>query len=153
VIAARQKKEFSHKIENVIDFPYDAAVASAWDGERYYYWLSTRRRADKDDSHRPHPDAIKLLVTKAMSHAEQLGLIFDSDGVTTRGTLHLYKDILSLQEEELRDVFERITLFAKLFNRIKGVANFVGFEKVLRTPAAHSPPASRRLPSPAAADD
>jgi len=54
--------------------------------------------------------------------------IFDSDGVTTPGTLHLYKDILNLQEEELRDVFERIALFAKIFNRVKGVANLLDWK-------------------------
>jgi hypothetical protein len=118
VIAAQRKMD---KIESVNHFPYDAAVACVWDEERYYYWLSTRRHAATDDSHRPHPhpDAIKLLIVKAMSHAKQLGLTFDADGVTTPGTLHLYKDILSLHEEETRDVFEHITFFAKLFNRIK----------------------------------
>jgi hypothetical protein len=127
VIAARQrKKDFSDRTENVSDFAYDAAVAFAWDGERYYYWLSTRRHADKNDSHRPHPDAIKLLAVKAMSHADQLGLTFDSDGVSTPGTLHLYKEILSLHEEETRDVFERTTFFAELLIRIKVIANFVG---------------------------
>ena len=118
VIAAQQKMD---KTESVNHLPYDAAVACAWDEERYYYWLSTRRHAARDDSHRPHPhpDAIKLLIVKAMSHAEQLGLTFDADGVTTPGTLHLYKDVLRLHEEETRDVFARVPFFAKLFNRIK----------------------------------
>jgi hypothetical protein len=118
VIAAQRKMD---NTENVNHAPYDAAVACAWDKERYYYWLSTRRHADRVDSHRPHPhpDAIKLLILKAMSHAEQLGLTFDADGATTPGRSHLYKDILSLHEEETRDVFERITFFARLFNRIK----------------------------------
>jgi len=118
VIAAQRKMD---KTESVNHFPYDAAVACAWDEERYYYWLSTRRHAARDDSHRPHPhpDAIKLLIVKAMSHAEQLGLIFDADGVTTPGTLHLYKDVLRLHKEETRDVFARVPFVAKLFNRIK----------------------------------
>ena len=99
VIAAQRKMG---KTDSVNQFPYDAAIACAWDEDRYYYWLSTRSRAGRDASHRPrpHPDAIKLLIVKAMSHAEQLGLTFDADGVSTPGTLHLYKDILSLHEEE-----------------------------------------------------
>jgi hypothetical protein len=123
VIAAQRKMDETESVSHVL---YDAAVACAWDEERYYYWLSTRRHADRGDFHRPrpHPDAIKLLILKAMSHAEQLGLTFDADGVTTPGTLHLYKDILSLHEEETRDVFERITFFAKLFNRIKSCVTF-----------------------------
>jgi hypothetical protein len=127
VIAAQRKMD---KTESVNDFVYDAAVACAWDEERYYYWLSTRRHADRVDSHRPppHPDAIKLLIVKAMSHAEQLGLTFDADGATTPGRSHLYKDILSLHEEETRDVFERITFFARLFSRIKVIAKFVGLK-------------------------
>jgi len=83
--------------------PLDAAIACAWDERRYYYWMSTRRNSES------HPDAIKLLILNAMSHAQDLGLIFDTDGCSTPGSLHLYKELLRIPNVEVRDVFERIT--------------------------------------------
>jgi len=119
VIAARKRKEGS---------PYDAAIACAWDKERYYFWMSTRRRPSDGD--KPHPDAIKLLIVKATHHAMSLGLTFDADGATTQGHENLYKEILKLQNTESRDVFDRTTKSARLFRKyrptIKKTAAFLG---------------------------
>ena len=87
----------------------DAAIACAWDNERYYLWMLTRRR-EAGPSGKPHPDAVKLLVIKAMEHARSLGLIFDSDGVGSAGSGHFYDRIMKIPKMEPRDSYERYTL-------------------------------------------
>ena len=62
----------------------DAAIVYIWDQRRCYYWLSTHRASSgKDARHRPHPDAVKLLMISAMDHAQAMDLTFDADGVIT----------------------------------------------------------------------
>jgi hypothetical protein len=119
VIAARRRRvqKDSTFTSNV---PHDAAIACAWDKERYYYWMSTRRRhLSYSQQNPPHPDAIKLLAMNAMHHAQSLGLIFDADGVTTPGSDHLYKQIFGLKEEEARDVFTRSALPPRLGGKFR----------------------------------
>ena len=87
-IAARKRREREEKgslVANLDEDIFDAAIACAWDNERYYLWMLTRRR-DASPGEKPHPDAVKLLVVKAMEHARSLGLIFDSDGVGSAGS-------------------------------------------------------------------
>lgn len=127
VIAARRRDSKSGS-------PYDAAIACAWDQKRYYLWLTTRRRISSDRSDdKPHPDAIKLLIVKAMKHAQNLGLIFDADGVTTQGSDKLYKEILKIPNMELRDVFDRATMLVRLCEKFRATvrlsAMFLGSRK------------------------
>jgi hypothetical protein len=96
--------------------PLDAAIACAWDNMRYYLWMSTRRRHVENSPHqKPHPDAIKVLIVNAMAHARDLGLTFDADGVSTPGAKTLYSEILRIPNEEYRDVFERLTKYARWY--------------------------------------
>jgi hypothetical protein len=96
---------------------FDAAIVYVWDEIRCYYWLSTRRMPSKDQSDpKPHPDAIKLLVIKAMAEAETRNLIFDADGVTTPGTEYLYRNMFGLREQH-RDVFRRATAFERFYQK------------------------------------
>jgi hypothetical protein len=116
VIAARkrpERTEGSSLVANSDGNVLDAAIACAWDKERYYLWLLARRRGDSPDG-KPHPDAVKLLVVKAMEHARSLGLIFDADGVTTAGSGWFYDKILKIPDMEMRDIYERTTMLAKL---------------------------------------
>jgi hypothetical protein len=127
VIAARKKRK---------ELPYDAAIACAWDKERYYLWMMTRRRPFDDGSDdKPHPDAMKLLIVKAMQHAQYLGLTFDVDGYASQGTKKFYTEILKIPDMEFRDAFERATGLARLFivyrMKIKKVAAFLGFRKYI----------------------
>lgn len=119
VIAARRRCE-QNDGTFTSNVPYDAAIACAWDKDRYYYWLSTRRRHLPSGQQKPpHPDAIKLLAMNAMHHAQSLGLIFDADGVTSPGSDHLYRKIFGLKEEEARDVFSRPALLLQLGERYR----------------------------------
>jgi hypothetical protein len=125
VIAARKRKEGS---------PYDAAIACAWDKERYYLWMMTRRRLTGDNSHKkPHKDAMKILIIKATEHAQSLGLTFDVDGITTPGSYKLCKDILKFPNTEFRYIFNRASGLARVFliyrPKIKKAAAFLGFRK------------------------
>jgi hypothetical protein len=119
VIAARKRKA---------GLPYDAAVATAWDKERYYLWMMTRRRPFNKSLDKPHGDAIKLLILRAAKHAQSLGLTFDVDGAPTPGHEKLYREILKVPNMEYRDVFDRATGLARLFEicrpRIKKAAAF-----------------------------
>lgn len=135
VIAARKRKNESSDINIVEDgtnIRCDAAIAYAWDKERYYFWMSTRRIHTRDYPRRPHPDAIKLLAMKGMAHAQSLGLTFDADGVSTPGTEHLYKDLFGLKVQDVRDKFERTTMLAKFYEDrrvgIKRAAAFLGLK-------------------------
>jgi hypothetical protein len=93
---------------------YDAAIVYVWDKTRCYYWLSTHRSASKDNSEaKPHPDATKLLVMKAMENAQAMDLIFDADGVSTPGADNLYRNIFGLRIEQSRDVFLRATILER----------------------------------------
>jgi hypothetical protein len=97
----------------------DAAIACAWDSERYYYFMSTRKRTSGGDPEcKPHADAVKLLMVHAMAHARSLGLVFDADGVTEPGTEKLYRDILKIPELEHRYVLKRD---GGLHNRCKAI--------------------------------
>jgi hypothetical protein len=111
-IAARRKSDGSPGQ----DVPLDAAIACAWDNDRYYFWMATRRyHSDDSREARPHADAIKLLIVKAMAHARELGLTFDADGVNNPGAEKLFRDLLKMPNLEERDVFKRLTLAARLF--------------------------------------
>jgi hypothetical protein len=100
--------------------PLDAAIACAWDDERYYLWMTTRRRASASDSvAKPHSDAIKFLVLAATEHAQSLNLVFDVDGATTEGARNLYRDILKFPRVESRDVFIRDTRIYSVYKRIR----------------------------------
>jgi hypothetical protein len=88
----------------------DAAICIVWDSERCYYWLSTHRK----DS---HPDATKLLIVKAMTHARRLGLVFDADGANTPGTQRLFKVIFRMPNEERRYIFTRASKWSQLYQR------------------------------------
>jgi hypothetical protein len=94
--------------------PYDAALALALDDRRLFYWLSTRRF----DS---HSDAVKLLAMKAMHMAQSRGLIFDVDGTETEGQTNLYTHLFGLKIEDYREIYERITLLASLYERYRPV--------------------------------
>jgi hypothetical protein len=106
--------------------PYDAAIVYVWDDERCYYWLSTRQSPLADGtSAKPHPDAIKFLVVRAMEDAQEMNLIFDADGVTTSGTENLYRNIFGLKEELRRDVYLRFCALERL--RLKYRQRFKAF--------------------------
>jgi hypothetical protein len=114
-IAAKQKSVTSKNR----DCPelLDAAIVFVWDEIRCYYWLSTRRMPSEGQSNpKPHPDAIKLLVVKAMAEAEARDLIFDADGVSTPGTEYLYRNMFGLREQR-RDVFRRATAFERFYQK------------------------------------
>jgi hypothetical protein len=111
--------------------PLDAAIACTWDDRRYYFWMATRRiHFDASPHEKPHPDATKLLIVKATEHAQELGLTFDADGVTSPGTENLYQKILGLPRKEFREDFLRTTRFARWYERyrykIKTVAAVFG---------------------------
>ena len=111
-IAARRKSDGSPGQ----DVPLDAAIACAWDNDRDHFWMATRRyHSDDSREARPHADAIKLLIVKAMAHARELGLTFDADGVNNPGAEKLFRDLLKMPNLEERDVFKRLTLAARLF--------------------------------------
>jgi hypothetical protein len=98
------------------DIPLDAAIACAWDNERYYFWMATRRYHTDDSRHeKPHVDAIKLLIVKAMAHARDLRLTFDADGINNPGAEKLFRDLLKMPNMEERDVFKRPTIPARLY--------------------------------------
>jgi hypothetical protein len=115
----------------------DAAIACAWDEQRYYYWMSTRPPRGVDPAGpKPHPDAIKLLIVDAIEHAESLGLIFDADGSSTPGSEHLYRDLLKLPIMQARSVFQREAGVARLYRRYRDTihrcASVAGLGHVLR---------------------
>jgi hypothetical protein len=125
IIAARKRKEGS---------PYDAAIACAWDKERCYLWMMTRRRLTNENSYnRPHKDAMKILIIKATEHAQSLSLTFDVDGITTPGSYRLCKEILKFPNVEYRDLFDRTEGLARwylLFKpKIKKAAAVLGIRK------------------------
>lgn len=99
---------------------YDAAIAYIWDDSRCYYWLSTNRSASEhDDTPAPHPDATKLLIVKAMEHAQEMNLIFDVDGVVTSGSHHLYRNVLGLRTQQHRDIFLRMNSLERIYGSIR----------------------------------
>jgi hypothetical protein len=103
------------------DAQLDAAIACAWDDQRYYLWMTTRRRPSPSDllAERPHGDAIKLLILAATEHAHSMNLVFDVDGAITDGAKNLYHDILKFPRVESRDVFIRDTAIYSVYKRIK----------------------------------
>jgi VanZ like family len=150
-IAARKRPEREENGSldaNLEEDILDAAIACAWDNERYYLWMLTRRR-DASLGGKPHPDAVKLLVVKAVEHARSLGLIFDSDGVGSAGSGLFYDKILKIPNMEIRDAYERPTFLNGLakeypslgiaawliFSRIGSSLNWVGGNVVMRATA------------------
>ncbi len=98
--------------------PYDAAIVYIWDNDRCYYWLSTHRIASADDPNaKPHPDATKLLVVRAMEDAQAMNLIFDADGVATPGAENFYRNMFGLRMEQRRDVFKRQTILERFYQK------------------------------------
>jgi hypothetical protein len=86
---------------------------------------SRRRKSLSNTAEKPHGDAIKLLVTAAISHAHSLGRIFDADGVPVingspdQGKNELYKKILKIPHEESRDVYSRPSRLYRLFTQLR----------------------------------
>ena len=118
VIAAKHLS--GHQSGKISPALYDAAVAYVWDRHRCYYWLSTYRIPSESNSFaKSHPDATKLLALKAMEHAQDMNLIFDSDGITTPGTENLYRNMLGLRLEQRRDVFWRATALERLHQKFR----------------------------------
>jgi hypothetical protein len=76
--AARARNQA--RIMSAVDAKGDihAQTFFIWDAHSYYYFLSSRREAIA------HPGAVGALVWEGMRHAQQLGLIFDFDGVTSQ---------------------------------------------------------------------
>ena len=151
IAAARKRPEREENgslCANLEEVILDAAIACAWDNERYYLWRLTRRR-DAGPCGKPHPDAVKLLVVKAMEHARSLGLIFDSDGVGSAGSGEFYDKILKIPNMEARDVYERRTFLNGLtkeypsleiaawliYSRIGSSLSWVGSNVVMRATA------------------
>jgi hypothetical protein len=109
-------------VERNVSNQYDAAVACIWDEERYYYWMSTHRSHSANNSGiKAHKDAVKVLMLEAMAHAKRLRLVFDTDGVSSPGMEHLYKDLLRLERFEARDVFLRTTRLAGLYEKTRSL--------------------------------
>jgi VanZ family protein len=150
-IAARKRLEGEAEgspVANSEEYILDAAIACAWDNERYYLWMLTRRRGAGPGG-KPHPDAVKLLVVKAMEHARSLGLIFDADGVGSEGSSRFYDKILKIPNMEIRDVYERNTFLNGLakeypslgiaawliYSRIGSSLSWVGSNVVMRATA------------------
>jgi hypothetical protein len=122
VFVARKKSTS----ENDTNSSWDAAIAGVWDDSRLYYWMSSRRRESlSNTTEKPHGDAIKLLVTAAISHAHSLGRIFDVDGVPIvngspdQGKNELYKKILKIPHEESRDVYSRPSRLYRSFTQLR----------------------------------
>jgi hypothetical protein len=78
----------------------DAAIACAWDNERYYVWRMTVRKPANDESAKPHPHAAKLVLVHAMRDARSKGLVFDTEGGGTGQTDVLYPRLRINGEEE-----------------------------------------------------
>jgi hypothetical protein len=97
---------------------YDAAIACTWDDERYYYWMSSNSPSNVS-RRKPHKDAVKVLVLDAMLHAKSLGLIFDTDGIGSPGSEHLYRDLLKLTRADIRHVFKRTSKFVATYERYR----------------------------------
>jgi hypothetical protein len=148
IAAARKRPEHGSLCANSEEVILDAAIACAWDNERYYLWRLTRRR-DASLGGKPHPDAVKLLVVKAMEHARSLGLIFDSEGVGSAGSDRFYDKILKIPNMEIRDAYERPTFLSGLakeypsfeiaawliYSRIGSSLSWVGSNVVMRATA------------------
>jgi len=151
VFVARKKRTS----EDDTNASWDAAIACVWDDSRLYYWMSARRRGSQSNAaEKPHGDAIKLLVTTAISQARSLGRIFDADGVSIadgsldKGKNTLYKTILKIPHEENRDVYSRPSWlyrsFTQLREKVRGPAkNIVARFGMYCTPAANKVPAER----------
>lgn len=99
--------------------PMDAAIACLIDRERLYLWSSTYRLSQHDQGKvdRAHPDAIKLLIVRAIEAARSRHLIFDADGLYNEGSRHLYEKIFHLRREA-RDVLERRTDLYKMITAL-----------------------------------
>ena len=118
-IAAKPNSR-SQSVDHGRSSHYDAAIAYVWDNDRCYYWLSTHRITSAANSNaKPHPDATKLLVVRAMEDAQAMNLIFDADGVTSPGAENFYRNILGLSKQERRDVFQRETIMERFYQRFR----------------------------------
>jgi len=61
-----------------------AAVFCVWDRATFWYLLSTRSRAEKDNG------AVSMLVWHALREASRRGLLFDFDGVASEGAARFF---------------------------------------------------------------
>ncbi|KQT60495.1 MULTISPECIES: hypothetical protein [unclassified Aureimonas] len=103
----------------------DAAIACAWDEQRYYYWLS-RRRIHRPDAPKVDSIATKLLILAAIEHAGQLGLVFDADCPETVGGRALFETVFGFTRIEYRDVYIRRTAITAFYDRsIPGLKRFI----------------------------
>ena len=98
-----------------VNSAYDGAIACLCDPleRRLYYWLSTRSRAT--GKYKPHRDAPKVLVKRAMEYAQSKNWIFDADGASTEGAEEFQRNSLGLSVWEERDVFMRLTTSAQAY--------------------------------------
>ena len=117
-----------------------AAIATVWDRQCAYNWLTTYRSTDKpgllkwlnrrfmamqkkwetpaeNSENAPHPGAVRLLMWQAMLDAHGRGLIFDLDGTKKEGTDHLYKEFNGLRV--VRHVLSRETIPYKFWAAIR----------------------------------
>lgn len=120
IFAVRQKAQNS-------DAPFgwtpDAAIACAIDRARLYLWMMTDRPFAPDSPFpKPHREAIKVAIVRAMKYARDNDLIFDVDGVGLGDTETLYRDRLRIRNLEYRDGFRRRTNVATLFERVRSFA-------------------------------
>jgi hypothetical protein len=98
----------------------DAAIAIAIDRQRAFLWMLTYRTADPQDGQdKPHPDGVKYLIVEAATYARSRALIFDTNGLFSAGSEHLYRKVLKIRTTEHRDVYERRTLSAQLYGVAK----------------------------------
>jgi GNAT acetyltransferase-like protein len=99
---------------------YDAAIACTWDNECYYYWMSSYRpNLSRITDGRAHKDAVKVLILDAMRHAKSLGLVFDTDGIGSGGSDHLYREILKLKKVDTRHAFRRATKLVACYEKYR----------------------------------
>jgi hypothetical protein len=96
----------------------DAAIACAWDKQRYYYWLSMRRRQRSSNDLTPNPEATKLLILAAVDHASSMNLVFDADSPETVGGRALFERVFAFKRVEHRHVFVRETALGAVYNRV-----------------------------------
>jgi hypothetical protein len=122
IIAAR-KKAPSGVVQPAGPPPFDAALAYVWDDDTaaqkgsVYNWLMTRRRSQPGDPDRPHGEATKLLVLRAMSDAQLSGRVFNADGTVVDGMKAFYASVVKHAIRADRDIFTYVTPAMRLYKR------------------------------------